>query len=116
MPLEQFMTVNVIQKRLKMKNVTVWSLSRLFLPGAGADPIWSESTPGPRTPGAGAAQKSGGSATLDVASGGPPHRDTFPSSLLRTSPVTPLVSRPRGHWGHQGGARLHALQHRGRRD
>ena len=35
-----------------------------FLPGAGADPIWSEpeSAPGPRT--AGAAQKSGGSATL----------------------------------------------------
>ena len=41
--------------------------SRLFLPGAGADPIWSEpeSAPGPRTSGAGAAQKSGGSATLD---------------------------------------------------
>ena len=39
-----------------------------FLPGAGADPIWSEpeSAPGPRTSGAraGAAQKSGGSATL----------------------------------------------------
>ena len=37
-----------------------------FLPGAGADPIWSEpeSAPGPRTSGAGAAKKSGGSATL----------------------------------------------------
>ena len=33
--------------------------SRLFLPGAGADPIWSEpeAAPGPRTSGAGAAQK-----------------------------------------------------------
>ena len=32
----------------------------------GADPIWSEpeSAPGPRTSGAGAAQKSGGSTTL----------------------------------------------------
>ena len=42
------------------------ALSRLFLPGAGADPFWSEpeSAPGPRTSGAGAAQKSGGSATL----------------------------------------------------
>ena len=41
-----------------------WSRSRLFLPGAGANPIWSEpeSAPGPRT--TGAAQKSGGSATL----------------------------------------------------
>ena len=42
--------------------------SRLFLPGAGAraDPIWSEPelAPGPRTSGAGAAPKSGGSATL----------------------------------------------------
>ena len=28
-----------------------------FLPGAGADPIWSESAPGPQTSGAGAAQK-----------------------------------------------------------
>ena len=35
-----------------------------FLPGAGADPMWSEAAPGPRTSGAGAAQKSGGSATL----------------------------------------------------
>ena len=34
-----------------------------FLPGAGADPIWSEpeSAPGPRTSGAGGAKKSGGS-------------------------------------------------------
>ena len=34
-----------------MKNFSVWS--RLFLPGAGADPIWSEpeSAPGPRTSG-----------------------------------------------------------------
>ena len=42
--------------------------SRLFLPGAGADPSRSEpeSAPGPWRPGAGAgaAQKSGGSATL----------------------------------------------------
>ena len=49
-----------------MKNFSVWSRSRLFLPGTGADPIWSEpeleSPPGPRT--SGAAQKSGGSATL----------------------------------------------------
>ena len=36
------------------------------MPGAGADPIWSEpeSAPGPRTSGAGAAKKSSGSATL----------------------------------------------------
>ena len=42
--------------------------SRLFLPGAGADPIWSEpeSAPGPWTSGAGAAQKSGGSVTLEL--------------------------------------------------
>ena len=32
--------------------------------GAGADPSRSESAPGPWRPGAGAAQKSGGSATL----------------------------------------------------
>ena len=40
--------------------------SPLFLPGAGADPIWSEpkSAPGPLTSGVGDAQKSGGSATL----------------------------------------------------
>ena len=37
-----------------------------FLPGAGADPSRSEpeSAPGPWRPGAGAAQKSGGSAAL----------------------------------------------------
>ena len=50
-----------------MTNFSVWSLSRLessLLPGAVADPIWlkSESAPGPRT--AGAAHRSGGSATL----------------------------------------------------
>ena len=41
-------------------------MSRLFLPGAGADPSRSEpeSAPGPWPSGAGAAQKSGGSATL----------------------------------------------------
>ena len=40
--------------------------SRLFLPGAGADPSRSEpeSAPGPWPSEAGAAQKSGGSATL----------------------------------------------------
>ena len=40
--------------------------SRLFLPGAGADPsrLEPESAPGPWQTGAGAAQKSGGSATL----------------------------------------------------
>ena len=40
--------------------------SRLFYPGAGADPSRSEpeSAPGPWPPRAGAAQKSGGSATL----------------------------------------------------
>ena len=54
-----------------MKNFSEWSRSRsrLFLPGAGADPSMSEpeSAPGPWPPGAGAgtAQKSGGSATLD---------------------------------------------------
>ena len=44
--------------------------SRLFLPGAGADPSRSEpeSAPGPWPPGAGAAQKSGGSATLFITS------------------------------------------------
>ena len=49
-----------------MKTVSVWSRSRLFLPGAGAGPIWSEpeSAPVPRT--SGAAQKSGGSATLSL--------------------------------------------------
>ena len=37
-----------------------------FLPGDGADPIWSEPewAPGPWTSGAGAAQRSSGSATL----------------------------------------------------
>ena len=47
-----------------MKNFSAWS--RLFLPGAGADPILSEPelAPGPWTSGAGGAQKSGGSATL----------------------------------------------------
>ena len=63
-----------------MKTVSVWSCSGLEAPffawsrsrpnlvRAGADPIWSEpkpeSAPGPRTSGAGAAQKSGCSATL----------------------------------------------------
>ena len=55
-----------------MKNVSVWSRSRLELPffawSRGADPIWLEpeleSAPGPRTSGAGADQKSGSSATL----------------------------------------------------
>ena len=50
-----------------MKNVTVWSrLELTLLPGAGADPIWSEpeSAPGPQTSRARAAHKSGGSATL----------------------------------------------------
>ena len=52
-----------------MKTVSVWSRSRLFLPRAGADPTWSEpeSAPGPRTSGAEAAKKSGGSATLVLA-------------------------------------------------
>ena len=49
-----------------MKNFSVWSRSRLFLPGAGADPGRSESAPVPWPPGAGAAQKSGGSSTLQV--------------------------------------------------
>ena len=42
--------------------------SYLFFPGAGADPSRSEpeSAPGPRPSGAGAAQKSGGSATLQT--------------------------------------------------
>ena len=49
-----------------MKNVSVWSRSRLLWPGAGAGPIWSglELALGPRTYRAGATQKSGGSATL----------------------------------------------------
>ena len=44
--------------------------SRLFLPEAGADPVWSEpdSAPGPRTSGARAALKNGGSATLILSS------------------------------------------------
>ena len=48
-----------------MKHFSARNRSRLFLPGA--DPIWSEpeSAPGPRTSGAGAAQKSGSSATLN---------------------------------------------------
>ena len=45
-----------------MTNFSLWSRSRLeppFLPGAGADSIWSEpkSVPGPQTSGAGAAKK-----------------------------------------------------------
>ena len=53
-------TVNVIQK------VLVYRAGDAFFSGAGADPVWSEpeSAPGPRTSGAGATQKSGGSATL----------------------------------------------------
>ena len=50
-----------------MKNVSVWSRSRReppFLTGVGADPRWPESAPRPWPPGAGAAQKNGGSATL----------------------------------------------------
>ena len=49
-----------------MKNFSVWSWSRLFYPGAGADPSRSEpeSALGPWPPRAGAAQKSAGSATL----------------------------------------------------
>ena len=54
-----------------MKNVRVWSWSRLEPPffawsRSWSRPIWlePESAPGPRTSGAGAAQKSGGSATL----------------------------------------------------
>ena len=54
-----------------MKNVSVWSRSRLeppFYPGAGADPsmLEPELTPGPWTTGAGfgAGEKGGGSATL----------------------------------------------------
>ena len=42
----------------------------LFLPGAGADPIWSVAEPktalGPRTAGTGAAQKSGGCLLLNL--------------------------------------------------
>ena len=47
----------------------VYGAGDAFLPGAGADPIWSEpeSAPGPRTSGAEAAQKNSGSATLVVA-------------------------------------------------
>ena len=58
-----------------MKNFSVWS--RLFLPGAGADPSRSEpeSAPGPRP--SGAAQKSGGSATLVVGA------RTFEQSFLQ---------------------------------
>ena len=51
-----------------MKNFSVWSRSwsRLFLPGADPSRSEPESAPGPWPPGAGAgaAQKSGGSATL----------------------------------------------------
>ena len=51
-----------------MTNLNVWSRSRLFLPGAGADPIQSgsESALGPQTSGARAAPKSGGSAALPL--------------------------------------------------
>ena len=56
-----------------MKNFSVWSRSRLFYRGAGADPSRSEpeSAPGPWPSGAGAIQKSGGSATLHI------HIETF---------------------------------------
>ena len=63
----------MVQNRLVLKiNFLVYragaAWSRLFLPGAGADPSRSEpepeSAPGPWSSGAGAAQKSGGSATL----------------------------------------------------
>ena len=58
---------NSLFRSSKLKNLVhgagaAWSC--LFLPGAGADPIWSESAPGPWTSGARAAQKSVGSATL----------------------------------------------------
>ena len=55
-------------KNSSHKNLSIWSLSRLFLPGAGANPSRSEpeSAPGPSPSGAGAAQKSDGSATLTV--------------------------------------------------
>ena len=45
-----------------------WSRSRPKLIGAGVDPIWSEpeSAPEPRIAGAGATQKSGGSAALSI--------------------------------------------------
>ena len=49
-----------------MKNVSrVWSRSRLVLPVAGANLIWSE-PPGPRDFRSRSRQKSGGSATLVV--------------------------------------------------
>ena len=59
-----------------MKNFSIWNRSHLeppFIPGAGASPIGldpeSESPPGPQTSKAGAAQKSGGSATLGPRAG-----------------------------------------------
>ena len=69
-----------------MKNSSVWSWSHLFLPGAGADPIWSEpeSALGLRTSGAGAAHKSGGSATLLIPS------ITLSSGMISPSPAQPL--------------------------
>ena len=77
MTLKQFITVNVIQKGLALIILFLRTQNEKclcmepeppFLPGAGADPIWSEpeSAPGPRTSGAGAAKKSGGSATLHL--------------------------------------------------
>ena len=70
---EQLITVNEIQKRLSLiihflraqnEKCKCMEPEPPFLPGAGADPIWSEpeSAPGPRTSGAGAG--AGGSATL----------------------------------------------------
>ena len=58
--------------------------SRLFLPGAGADPSRSEpeSAPGPWPPGAGAAQKSGGSATLACAESDSAQVDTAWSQIF----------------------------------
>ena len=66
-----------------MKNFSVWSRSRLFLPGADPSRSEPESAPGPWRPGAGAgaAQKRGGSATLQVNSGADPDTKLFAKSV-----------------------------------
>ena len=51
----QFIKTNLIQNRLLLINTGNNELKmKKFYSGAGADPIWPQSAPGPRTSGAGA--------------------------------------------------------------
>ena len=53
----QFIKTNFIQNRLLLINTATGNNEfkiKIFYCGAGADPIWPQSAPGPRTSGAGA--------------------------------------------------------------